>query len=153
MRLRYLNLSAALIALICFFMPWVQVSCGGVKDTMSGLDLARDGHPSLWFVPLFMGGVVLLGIVRAWRRSSRLFAVASAACGLISTYLMNRERLRSEQTSDLIVTQLTGWFWLGMLASLFVGISALALLFKKARAQAVENLKPKTQDPSLWKRK
>src|SRR5262245_14709234 len=102
MRLRYLNLSAALIALICFFMPWVQVSCGGVKETMSGLDLARDGHSSLWFVPVFMSGVALLGIVRAWRRSARLFAVAGAACGLITAYLMNRERLRNEQVSDLI---------------------------------------------------
>jgi len=135
MRLRYLNLSAALIALICFFMPWVQVSCGGVKETMSGLDLARDGHSSLWFVPVFMSGVALLGIVRAWRRSARLFAVGGAACGLITAYLMNRERLRNEQVSDLITPQLTGWFWLGMLAALFVAISALALLFKRARVQ------------------
>ncbi len=134
MRLRYLNLSAALITLICFFMPWVQVSCGGVKNTMSGLDLARDGHSSLWFVPVLMGGVVLLGIVRAWRTSTRLFSVVSAACGLITAYLVNRERLRNEEASDLIAPQLTGWFWLGMLSALLVAISALVLLFRRPRA-------------------
>jgi hypothetical protein len=146
MRLRYLNLTAALISLICFFMPWVQVSCGGVREAMSGLDLARDGHPSLWFVLVLMAGVVLLGMVRAWRKSARLFSVVSAACGLISAYLMNRERLRNEQASDLIITQLTGWFWLGLLGSLAVAISALALLLRKPQKLEIRGQRSEVRD-------
>ena len=37
-----------LIVLICFFLPWIQVSCGPTKDTVSGIDLARDGSHALW---------------------------------------------------------------------------------------------------------
>jgi hypothetical protein len=48
--LHNINLSAALIVLICFFLPWVQVSCAGARDTLNGLDLARKSHASLWFL-------------------------------------------------------------------------------------------------------
>jgi hypothetical protein len=36
-------LSAAGFVLICFFLPWVQVSCLGAKDSASGFNLARGG--------------------------------------------------------------------------------------------------------------
>jgi len=52
--LRQINTSAAIIVLVYFFLPWVQVSCGGAKDTMGGLDLARDGQGLLWFIPVLM---------------------------------------------------------------------------------------------------
>jgi hypothetical protein len=131
--LRRINISAATTALICFFLPWVQVSCAGAKDTMSGFDLARDGHGLLWFAPLLMGGVVLLGLVKVWRERRGLFSIASAAGSLITLYLMNRERLREEDHADLISAQLTGWFWLGFFATGLVLVSALALLFGKQR--------------------
>ena len=41
---RRTTLSLALFVLICFFMPWVQVSCLGAKDSVSGFDLARGGE-------------------------------------------------------------------------------------------------------------
>src|ERR1043165_3812395 len=52
--LRRINLSAALIVLICFFLPWEQVSCGGAKDTLSGFDLARHDQFTLWLLPPFV---------------------------------------------------------------------------------------------------
>ena len=131
--LRRINISAAAIALICFFLPWVQVSCAGAKDTMSGLDLARDGQNLLWFAPLLMGGVVLLGFVKLWRERRGVFSIVSAACGLITVYVMNRERLREEDHAALISAQLTGWFWLAFMSSLAVVITGVAMLAKKQR--------------------
>src|SRR2546427_5152393 len=72
--LRQINTSAAIIVLVCFFLPWVQVSCAGIRDTMSGLDLARDGHGLLWFVPVLMGALILSAIGRIRREQNKVFA-------------------------------------------------------------------------------
>lgn len=131
--LRRINLSAAIIVLVCFFLPWEQVSCGGARDTLSGLDLARHDHASLWFVPLLMGAIVLLALVRAWKEKPLAHSIVSAACGGIAAYFMNRERLRVNDESGIIAVQLTGWFWLAFMASLAIVISALAMLLRKQR--------------------
>jgi hypothetical protein len=105
--------SIALIALICFFLPWVQLSCGTSENRLSGVDLARDGHGALWLIPLLMLAVLLLGMARKWKERRELSALVSLLAGLVSAYLMNRERMRAENTSGLIAVGLTGWFWLG----------------------------------------
>src|SRR3989449_2419404 len=132
--LRQINTSAAIIVLVCFFLPWVQVSCAGSKDTMSGLDLARDGQGLLWFIPVLMGALILSVIVRIRREQNKAFALASALCGLVTAYLMNRERLRVHDESGLISAQLTGWFWLGFLSTFAVAITAIAMLVRRRRA-------------------
>ena len=132
--LRQINTSGAIIVLVCFFLPWVQVSCAGAKDTMSGLDLARDGHGLLWFVPVLMGALILSAIVRIRREQNKAFALASALCGLVTAYLMNHERLRAHDESGLIAAQLTGWFWLGFLSTFTVAISGIAMLVRRQRA-------------------
>lgn len=35
-RARRVSVSTATFGLICFFLPWVQVSCAGLKDSASG---------------------------------------------------------------------------------------------------------------------
>jgi CBS domain-containing protein len=50
---------------------------------------------------------------------------ASTLCGLLTAYLMNRERLRVHDESDLISAQLIGWFWLGFLSTFAVAITAM----------------------------
>src|SRR5204862_4788827 len=132
--LRQINTSAAIIVLVCFFLPWVQVSCAGSKDTMSGLDLARDGNGLLWFVPVLMGALILSAIVRIRREQNKAFALASALSGLLIAYLMNRERLRVHDKSGLVSAQLTGWFWLGFLSTLAVAVSGIAMLLRRQRA-------------------
>ena len=132
--LRQINTSAAIIVLVCFFLPWVQVSCAGSKDTMSGLDLARDGNGLLWFVPVLMGALILSAIVRIRREQNKVFALASTLCGFLTAYLMNRERLRVHDESGLISAQLTGWFWLGFLSTFTVAISGIAMLVRRQRA-------------------
>jgi len=101
---------------------------------MSGLDLARDGQGMLWFVPVLMGALVLSAIIRIKREEHRAFALASAMCGLLTAYLMNRERLRAHDEAGLINAQLTGWFWLGFIATMVVAISGILMLLRKQRA-------------------
>ena len=56
------TVSFAIILLICFFLPWVQVSCGASQDTATGLDLARDGERGLWLIPLLAIVIILCGL-------------------------------------------------------------------------------------------
>lgn len=132
--LRRINLSAALIGFVCFFLPWVQVSCAGAKDTLSGLDLARDVQALLWLVPILLGGLALLEIFRALKEKLAIYSIVSALCGGVTAYLMNRERLRVHDESGLITAQLTGWFWLGLFSSLVIVISGLLLFIRGKRS-------------------
>jgi hypothetical protein len=70
-RARRTTLSAAVFVLICFFLPWVQVSCAGFKDSESGFDLAHGGDSALWLVALLMLAVLLLGLRQAWRKGTK----------------------------------------------------------------------------------
>ncbi len=134
-RTHHLTVSAAVIVLICFFLPWVQVSCAGIRDTASGLDLARDGHGQLWLVPLLMSAIILLGLLRVWKRIPAIFSLVSMAGGLISTYLMNHERTNTERASGLIGAQVTGWYWLGFVSSVIVLVSAITSYLKRPKSQ------------------
>ena len=131
---RRINISAALIVLVCFFLPWEQVSCGGAKDTLNGLDLARHDHPLFWLVPLLMLAVLMVGLVGRRGENIRSFSIVSIASGGVAAYLMNDERLRVHNESGIISAQLTGWFWFAFLSSLAMIITALAMLLKRQRA-------------------
>jgi hypothetical protein len=135
-RTREFSISAALIVLICFFLPWVQVSCGGSKETLTGVGLAQDGHHGLWLIPPLMLMVLFLGTWRKLRDRRELSALASLLAGVISAYLMNRERSRAEDNSDLLAVQVTGWLWLGLGASiLLAAIGAFQLLKRRQSSE------------------
>ena len=126
--------SMALISLICFFLPWVQLSCGNTESRLSGVDLARDGHGELWLIPFLMLVILVLGIVRARKESTQVSALIGLVAALVTAYLMNRERVRAEDTSGLIAVGLTGWFWLGLGST--IGLAAVSTLrfLKRPRA-------------------
>jgi MFS family permease len=130
---RRVTTSMALIALICFFLPWVHLSCGASENRLSGVDLARDGHSGLWLIPLLMLAVVLLGMTQAWKDRRELSALVSLVAGLVSAYLMNRERVRAEDTSGLIAVGLTGWFWLGLGSTIALVIVSVLRFLKRPR--------------------
>jgi asparagine N-glycosylation enzyme membrane subunit Stt3 len=127
---RRITTTAALIVLICFFMPWVQVSCGGTRDTASGVDLARGGSGALWLIPLLMLVVLFLGI-KAWNERRELSAFVNLVSGLISAYLMNRERLRFED--GFIPVGVTGWFWLGFGSSVAIVVLAALRILRRQK--------------------
>ena len=128
-----ISLSAAIIVLICFFLPWVQVSCAGARDTLTGLDLARDTHTSLWLLPVSMLVVIAMALTRAVKRRTEIYPLISLVGGCLAAFLMNRERLRVHDESAVISAQLTGWFWLGFLSALAVAISAIGILLKRQK--------------------
>ena len=132
--LRRFNISAALIVLICFLLPWEQVSCGGAKDTLSGLDLARHDHFALWVIPLLMLAVPVIGLMRRQRDRPSALAIVSLVAGGATAYLMNDERTRVNDAAGVISAQLTGWFWLALISSVALMISSFAMLLKRQRA-------------------
>jgi hypothetical protein len=135
METRRWTISMALIALICFFLPWVHLSCGASENRLSGVDLARDGHSGLWLIPLLMLLVLFVALTRTWKERREISAVVGLIAGLISAYLMNRERARAEDTSSLIAVALTAWFWLGLGSTIaLVLLSALRLLKRPGKA-------------------
>src|SRR5450432_681174 len=99
--IRKLTVSGALIVVVCFFLPWVQVSCGGAHEASTGVDLARGGENSLWMIPLLMLVIILLGITRLFALQRIVFGLVSLLSGLLSTYLMNHERWRFADASGL----------------------------------------------------
>src|SRR3954454_22285452 len=131
--LRRVNISAALIVVVCFFLPWEQISCGGARDSLSGLDLARHDQTLLFLIPLLMLAVVIAG---AWLRRSEkrspLAILALVAAG-VSSLLMNQQRARIHDEGALVSAQLTGWFWLGFLSTLAVAITAVGMLINRRR--------------------
>lgn len=125
---RRLTLSAAGFVLICFFLPWVQVSCLTVRDSASGFELARRDNQVLWLVPLFMLLILLTGLARMiWEQWPSIFALISIVGGGLGAYLMYREHISNGQLPGVAAVHMTVWFWLGLLASLVV--AATALLF------------------------
>jgi hypothetical protein len=133
MTFRGINLSAAIIVLICFFLPWEQISCGGARDTLTGIQLARDAQISLWSIPVVMA-LVATGGLMLWRRRSLAFATVSFLCGALVTYLMNLERLRVSDESGVIPAQLTGWFWLAFVSSLAVLVTGIGMFLRRQPA-------------------
>jgi hypothetical protein len=121
--------TAALIVLICFFLPWIQLSCGGTRETASGIDLARHGSGALWLIPLLMLALLFLGL-KVWKQDRHLSVLVSLVSGLVSAYLMNRERTKFEDGSDFIAVGVTGWFWLGFGSSIAIVILAVVRMLR-----------------------
>jgi hypothetical protein len=134
--LRRINISAALIVLICFFLPWEQVSCGGARDSLSGFDLARHDQLLLWLVPLLMLAVIVVAVLRRRNENPLLFSIVSIASGGVAAFLMNNQRMRVRDESGVISAQLTGWFWLSLLSVLAIIGSGFGMLFRRPRGPA-----------------
>jgi hypothetical protein len=130
---RRVVVSASAFVCTCFFLPWIQVSCVGLKDSASGFDLAREGSSLLWLLPVLMIAVVGLGFIGLWKQLPFLFGLMSSVGGLISAYLMYREYSRTDRAAALIAAQWTAWFWLGMVASLVVTAGAFVFYARRSR--------------------
>jgi len=131
--LRKTNLSATAIVLICFFLPWVQLSCGGARDTLSGFDLARQDSTLLWLIPLLTAAALVLGLLRRAGEKQQLFAILSAITGGITLFLMNDQRAKFSDAAAVIAAQLTGWFWLGLISAGAMVVTGIGVLFRRHR--------------------
>ena len=132
---RKISLSAAVFVLICFFLPWVQVSCLGAKGSASGLNLASEGDRSLWLIPVLMVAVLLLGLIRSiWERFPAAFTLAGMVGGGFAAYLMYHRYSRTQSSAGLLVAQWTPWFWFAIFASLIVAVAALFSYASRSRS-------------------
>ena len=131
--MRRINLSAAIIVLVCFFLPWVQVSCAGAKETLSGFNLARQDDPLLWIIPLLMCAVLVFGFLRIRRANTKVLGILSAVCGVVVSFLLNRERVHVQDESGLIAAQLTGWFWLALISAIAIVVTGVAMVLRRNR--------------------
>ena len=128
-------MSLAIFVLICFFLPWVQLSCVGARDSVSGLTLAREGDNLLWLIPLFMLAVVVFGIARRiWNGAPAVFALTGTVGGSISAYLMYQERANLNEGPRLVATHWTIVFWLAFAASLAVVCASVVFYSRRSRA-------------------
>jgi len=131
--LRRINLSATAIVLICFFLPWVQVSCGGASDSLTGFDLARQDSTLLWLIPLLTAAVLVLGLLRRAGEKQQVFAILSAIAGGITLFLMNDQRAKINDAASVIPTRLTGWFWLGLISAGAMVVTGIGVFFRRHR--------------------
>jgi hypothetical protein len=132
--LRKINLSATAIVLVCFFLPWVQVSCGGASDTLTGFDLARQDSTLLWLIPLVTAAVLVLGLLRRAGERQQVFAILSAIAGGVTLFLMNDQRTKINDAASVIPTRLTGWFWLGFISAGAMVVTGIGVLFRRHRS-------------------
>ena len=132
---RRVTVSLAIFVLICFFLPWVQLSCVGVKDSVSGLSLARDGDNLLWLIPLFMLAVMGFGMARRiWNELPSVFALTSTLGGSFSVYLMYQERENLTRGPRLVATQWTIFFWLALAACLAIVFASIVFYSIRSRS-------------------
>jgi hypothetical protein len=71
-----------------------------------------------------MVAVLLVALARNWHERRQISALVAFVGGVATTFLMNRERMRADDTSGLIAVRLTAWFWLGFLTA--IGLAAVA---------------------------
>lgn len=132
---RKTSVSLAAFVLLCFFLPWVELSCLGVRDSVSGYDLARAGDKVLWLVPILMLFIVILGLSRfIWEKMPAILGLSMTLGGSISAYLMYHERSSTNHSPRLVPTQWTVFFWLDFLACLCVVAAGFAFYIKRSRS-------------------
>jgi hypothetical protein len=76
-----------------------------------------------------MLAVLLLAVAKIWKERREISGIMTLVAGLVTAYLMNRERIRADNSSGLVAVSLTSWFWLGLgSAILLVALSILRFL-------------------------
>jgi len=107
----------------------------GLRDSVSGYDLARSGDNLLWLVPIFMLVIITLAIPRNVRDNIPIIpALSMTVGGSVSAYLMYRERSSTNGSPKLIATQWTVFFWLSFLACMCLVVVGVIFYTRRSRA-------------------
>jgi hypothetical protein len=97
----------AVLALICFFLPWVSQSCGNQAPRVSsGWQLTADGDRLVLLVPIGALAVLVLALA-AWRRGyatrvDSLVSIGLGALALLFLLLKFGGRVPEGATRDLL---------------------------------------------------
>ena len=83
---RFITPAGGIVALLCFFLPWVKFDCSGTTVTLSGFEIATQGQLNLTTLAL-VAAVAIIGISlymlkeqTPWK--SRLPVLISSGIGL-----------------------------------------------------------------------
>lgn len=83
--------AGAVLVIICFFLPWLEVRCSGKKIIGSGLTFANKAFP-LWAILVFAVIVLLLfvwlkrGLSLKWFKLGTIFSASFGLFMMILTY-------------------------------------------------------------------
>ncbi len=119
------SLSGGILVIICFFLPWVLVSCGGASVRLSGIQIAAGssigegyyatkipGRPVIFLVFLAALGALALGYM-AWKRGAlqtNLDGYGLIALGVIALLILlmefSGEKDRANQMGTLYQYQI-----------------------------------------------
>jgi hypothetical protein len=89
-----ISFSAAIIGVICFFLPWVEVSCMGLRKSASGLQLATDMKlTEVWIVLLVLLAAVALVLFQIIGKSitkdlDKLLSLLVIGTGIVPLLIM-----------------------------------------------------------------
>lgn len=103
----WLSPAGAVIILVCFFLPWLEVSCSGKKIIGSGLTFAQKAAP-LWLIPAFAVLVLLLfiwywkGLSLTWFKILLMTLAVLGIVMLVFTYISIEQKL-----SGFVVRKIT----------------------------------------------
>ncbi len=142
-----LSIASAIAALICFFLPWFQVSCGGVQAlTVSGWQLAsgaevlgerQGGHAYVLIVPLLL---LALLVVTLWQGRSRFTSavpelVAGALCILVPAieFFRLRAEVHGEGKSAVLGVLTRYGFWGILVCGLALAAGGIRSLLSNTR--------------------
>lgn len=133
------------IVIICFFLPFINISCSGQKiATLSGIQLVsgttmegRKINPEPWAVVAFISSIAGLGLSFMKSRKSSILAAVSGAIGVISLLLLKAkiDNDMLKKGKGVIQVEYDLGFWLTFLLFL----SAIGLnwfLFTKDKPEA-----------------
>lgn len=103
-----ISLSAAAVGVICFFLPWIEVSCMGIRKTASGLQLASDANmPEIWLFVIAMLAAVGIGLLKIMSKLQsnsleKLFSLGTISAGILPLAILLFEWLRfSNEISNI----------------------------------------------------
>jgi uncharacterized membrane protein len=145
------------IVVICFFLPWVQFSCGGYVRTVSGVEMA-NGDGSLWLV--FCAAVVILGAYFAFKvqgrvARSRPLVIISALIGLCLMAFKSYGFVAGEQTMfgrisprDLGISPQLGV--LGTFVGFLLSLVGTAAMRSAPRGYGARQATLPPSAPALW---
>ncbi len=141
MILPWFSPAGAIIVVICFFAPWLEVRCSGKKIIGSGFTFAQD-EMLLWMVPGF--ALIILALFLILRkdesmRGLKVSVIIFASLGLlmmVMTYLSIEQKL-----SGFIVKRITSYQIKiglpGTLLGYFISIAAVLFITPRRTDKSV----------------
>jgi len=97
----FITPAGAAMVIICFFLPWVQFSCGPYTQSVTGLDVASRGDSTLWLV--LFAAVAALGAYFFFKAQHRVakskpFVIICSLVGLAVMLYKSIEFSSGQQT-------------------------------------------------------